>query len=97
VLDLLVEGGIAHPEVNQPLWIAGRKVLPDFCWPEQRLVLEADGADFHDHPIARADDAERQRLLEAAGWRVLRVTWAQAVGRGAETLRRVRAFGGPCG
>src|SRR5829696_5682552 len=95
VLDLLLEGGIAHPEVNVPLWIAGRKVIPDFCWPEQRLVLEADGAAFHDNPVARAEDAERQALLEANGWRVLRVTWAQAVGRGVETLRRVRAAGAP--
>ena len=97
VLDLLLEGGIAHPEVNVPLWIAGRKVIPDFCWPEQRLVLEADGAAFHDNPVARAEDAERQALLEANGWRVLRVTWAQAVGRGVETLRRVRAAGAPVG
>jgi hypothetical protein len=95
VLDLLLEGGIEHPEVNVPMWLDGRKVIPDFCWPEQRLVIEADGAAFHDNPIARADDLERQALLEAHGWRVLRVTWAQAVLRGAATLRRVRAAGAP--
>jgi hypothetical protein len=95
VLDLLLEGGIAHPLVNVPLLLEGRKVIPDFCWPEQRLVLEADGAAFHGNAVARADDAERQALLEAHGWRVMRVTWAQAVRRGAETLRRVRTAGAP--
>jgi hypothetical protein len=95
VLDLLLGGGIAHPRVNEPLWIDGRRVIPDFHWPEQHLVLEADGAAWHDNPLAREDDIERQALLEAHGERVLRVTWEQAVGRGAETLRRVRAAGAP--
>ena len=56
--------------------------IPDFRWPDQRLVVEADGAAWHDNPLAREDDAERQALLEAAGERVIRVTWEQAV-RGA--------------
>ena len=30
VLDLLLDGGIAHPEVNQPLWIAGRSAKPSW-------------------------------------------------------------------
>ena len=65
VLDLLLDAGIAHPDVNVPLYIGGRKVIPDFRWPEQRLVIEADGAAWHDHQLAREDDAERQALLEA--------------------------------
>jgi very-short-patch-repair endonuclease len=97
VLDLLLDAGFAHPDVNEPLRIGGRRVVPDFRWPEQRLIIEADGASYHDDPLARADDAERQALLEAHGERVLRVTWAQAVERGAETLRRVGAAGAPKG
>ena len=91
VLDLLLEGGIPHPDVNRPLTIDGRRVIPDFRWPQYRLVLEADGAEWHDDRLAREDDAERQALLEAHGERVLRVTWKQAVARRAETLARVRA------
>lgn len=97
VLDLLLEGGIVHPDVNVPMRIGGRLVIPDFRWPEQRLVIEADGAAWHDNQLAREDDAERQALLEAHGERVLRVTWAQVVGRRAETLRRTRAAGAPSG
>ena len=95
VLDLLLEGGFARPDVNVPIRMGGRVVIPDFRWPAQRLVLEADGAAYHDNPLAREDDAERQALLEAHGERVLRVTWAQAVARASETLRRVRAAGAP--
>jgi very-short-patch-repair endonuclease len=95
VLDLILRGGLAHPHVNTPLVLGGRRVVPDFRWPEQRLVVEADGGAWHDHPLAREDDAERQALLEAHGERVIRVTWHQAIARRAETLARLRAAGAP--
>jgi very-short-patch-repair endonuclease len=95
VLDLILAGGLQHPHVNRPLTIGGRRVVPDFRWPDQRLVLEADGAAWHDDRLAREDDAERQALLEASGERVVRVTWAQAIGRRAQTLERLRAAGAP--
>jgi hypothetical protein len=95
VLDLLIAGGIRPPDVNKPLLLAGRRVIPDFRWPEQRVILEADSAAWHDNPIAREDDAERQALLEAHGERVLRVTWLQVVTKPGETLARVRAAGVP--
>jgi very-short-patch-repair endonuclease len=95
VLDLILHGGFEHPDVNRPLRIDGRKVIPDFRWPAQRLVIEADGAEWHDNPIAREDDAERQAILEAHGERVLRVTWTQAITRRPETLDRIRAAGAP--
>jgi very-short-patch-repair endonuclease len=75
--------------------LAGRRVIPDFRWPAARLVVEADGAAWHDNPTAREDDAERQALLEAHGERVIRVTWEQAVARRAETRRRIGAAGAP--
>jgi len=95
VLDLILNGGFEHPDVNKPLVLDSRRVKPDFRWPAQRLVIEADGAAWHDNPVAREDDAERQALLEAHGDRVLRVTWEQAVVRRAETLARIQAAGAP--
>ena len=95
VLDLLLRGGLAHPDVNAALILEGRRVVPDFRWPAQRLVVEADGGAWHDNKLAREDDAVRQALLEAHGERVLRVTWDQAVARPRETLARVRAAGAP--
>jgi very-short-patch-repair endonuclease len=96
VLDLILRGGLAHPRVNDALRLSGRRVIPDFRWPEQRLVVEADGAAWHDNQLAREDDAERQALLEAHGDRVLRVTWDQAIARPGQTLARIRAAGAPC-
>jgi hypothetical protein len=91
VLDLLLAGGFEHPDVNKPLVVAGRRVVPDFRWPKQRLILEADGAGWHDQLI----DDERQTLLEAHGERVLRVTWAQAVGRPQAVITSLAAAGAP--
>jgi very-short-patch-repair endonuclease len=95
VLDLLLDGGFASPDVNRPLRLDGRRVVPDFRWPAERIVVEADGAAWHDNPDARREDAERQALLEAHGERVLRVTWTQAVARPTQTLARLHAAGVP--
>jgi very-short-patch-repair endonuclease len=95
VLDFLLRNGLARPDVNRPLILEGRQVIPDFRWPEQRLIIEADGRIWHDHKIAREDDAERQALLEAHHERVVRVTWDQVVAAPARTLARIRAAGAP--
>jgi len=91
VLDLIVDAGLARPDVNRPLLLARRRVVPDFRGPEQHVVVEADSRTWHDNPIARADDAERQALLEAHGERVLRVTWKQVISRPSETVARIEA------
>jgi hypothetical protein len=90
VLDALLPV-FAHPEVNQPLYVNARKLYPDFRWPEQRLILEADGEAWHD-PVL---DAERQAILEAYGERVLRVDWREAVGDQPRLLARLTAAGAP--
>lgn len=90
ILDALL-ARFEHPDVNQPLYIEGRKYVPDFRWPAERLILEADSAEWHD-PVL---DAERQALLEAHGERVLRVRWQEAVGDQSRMLRRVEAAGAP--
>ncbi len=95
VLDLIVSGGLVMPDVNRPMLVGGRRVIPDFRWPEQRLVIEADGAVWHDDRIAREDDVERQAILEAHGERVVRVTWDQAVRKRGQTLARLVAAGAP--
>lgn len=44
-------------------------LVADFCAPRQRLIIEVDGG-IHD--TQREHDQERQRLLEAARYRVIR-------------------------
>lgn len=95
VLDLILGGGLERPDVNVPLLLSGRRVIPDFRWPRERLIVEADGAVWHDGRIEREDDAERQALLEAYKKRVLRVAWSQAVTAPSQTLNRLLAAGAP--
>lgn len=95
VLDLILSAGLTHPVVNEPLELAGTRVIPDFRWPESRLVVEADGAAWHEGTLARAADAERQALLEAHGHTVVRVSWRQAMLEPEATRERVRAAGAP--
>jgi hypothetical protein len=93
VLDLITQAGFAHPDVNVPLRIDNATVIPDFRWPEQRLIVEADGAAYHDN--TRSEDAQRQALLEQHGERVIRVTYAQAANQRAQTVERLRRAGAP--
>jgi hypothetical protein len=43
----------------------------DFHWPDLKLAVEIDGAG-HTRPPNRRDDARRDRVLEAAGYEILR-------------------------
>jgi hypothetical protein len=95
VLNLILDTGLAPPDVNKPLRLASGRVIPDFRWPKHRVVVEADGAAWHENRLAREDDAERQATLEVSGERVLRVTWTQAITRPAETIARIQAAGVP--
>jgi predicted transcriptional regulator of viral defense system len=94
VLDVILSAGLGWPDVNVPMTLEGRRVVPDFRWPERKLIVEADSRKWHDNKLARGEDAERQALLEAHGERVIRVTWQQAVSNPGQTKRRVRAAAG---
>ena len=67
--------GVAEPQANR--WIAvpdGHGFDVDFCWPEQRLIVEIDSRLFHTTARAFENDPHRDRLLMLAGWRVARFT-----------------------
>jgi very-short-patch-repair endonuclease len=67
----LLNAGLPDPKTN--VRIEGIEV--DCLWPEQRVIVELDGRSTHDTHHAFEDDRARDRRLEAAGWRVIRVTW----------------------
>lgn len=58
--------------------IPGRRFRVDFCWPEHRLVVEADGGVWgksrHTSGVGFTRDCEKTNLLTLAGYRILRVT-----------------------
>ena len=66
----------------------------DFFFPEFRLVVEADGGRYHDTPHRRREDAKKQALLEAHGYRVIRVNWDQVTQKKEQTALRLAAATG---
>jgi very-short-patch-repair endonuclease len=76
------------PQTN--VLIEGMEV--DFAWPTSRVVVEIDSWEFHGNRAAFERDRRRDRILGAAGWRPLRVTWRDLDEPGA-LERELRAVG----
>lgn len=74
-LALVRAAGLEVPEVNVRL---GNHVV-DFLWRQRRVVVEVDGFRFHSSRRAFERDRRRDAELAAAGYRVIRITWAQLV------------------
>ena len=66
-----------RPEVNADIPLGDRFIEADFLWREQRLIVELDGHNTHGTRAAFERDRQRDRILQAAGWRVVRITWRQ--------------------
>ncbi len=90
VLEMLRAHGLPPPAVNVVLGGLPRRVEVDFFYADASLILEADGARYHANRFARDADAARQAMLEAAGYRVLRLNWAQVTLDPDPTASRVR-------
>ena len=73
LLSFLDAENLPRPLVNERLG----DIEPDFRWPEQRLIVETDGFETHGTRAAFERDRARDRALQAAGWRVIRVTRRQ--------------------
>lgn len=63
----------------------------DFLFADERLVIETDGHATHGTRVAFLDDRMKDRALQAAGYAVLRFTWAEIMHRPAEVAREIRA------
>jgi very-short-patch-repair endonuclease len=57
----------------------------DFLWHELRLVVETDGLRYHRTAAQQSKDRRRDQDLTAAGYTVLRFTYAQVVREAAAT------------
>lgn len=78
VLERLVrEAGLDRPVFNTHV----EGVEADAYWPRLKLVVEVDGVQFHGHYQAFQRDRVKANQLIAAGYAVLRFTWAQLTER----------------
>lgn len=87
---LLDSRGLPLPRLNADVAVAGRFFSVDCLWQRERLIVELDGRAVHGTRQAFESDRERDRLLTAAGWRVMRVTWRQLRDREAAVAADVR-------
>jgi hypothetical protein len=90
VLPQLVAMGLPRPACNETLEIDGHRLVVDFLWQEQRLVVETDGQQVHATPIAFQRDRRRDQILLAGGYRVARTTWQQMKRERGAVVARIR-------
>jgi hypothetical protein len=86
-LFICEDHGLVRPLVNHAL--AGR--VPDFHWPQERLVVEVDGYEFHDGLPAFQDDRRRGGRFRRAGYEVIRFSAQDVVNEPAEIAETVLA------
>ena len=80
--------GIALPEVNAV--VEGWTV--DMLWRAERIVVELDGRDNHSSPGQMERDRRKDLQLRAAGYVVVRYTWAQLVFEAPAVMADLRAI-----
>lgn len=74
---LMVRLGLPRPILQHDLRISGRHYRPDFLWPEQRVIGEADGMAKYADGAAISDEKRRQGRLQGSGYVVYRWGWAE--------------------
>ena len=82
---LLRKSSLPPPERQVPV---GRFRL-DFAWPDRRIGCECDGFEHRGSRLAWKRDRGRLAAIEAAGWRVVHVTWADVTVAADQTLNRL--------
>jgi very-short-patch-repair endonuclease len=83
--------GLPEPELN--VHVAG--FLVDAVWRAANLVVELDGARYHDQPGVARRDRRRDAALTIAGYTVLRYGWDD-VGSAPAELTALLATMQPC-
>ena len=63
----------------------------DFTWHECRLVVELDSRRWHDNDVNFLTDRRKERAIRAAGYELLRFTWAEIVHEPARVAAEIRA------
>ncbi len=73
---LLVEHGLPEPVVDHAVPTIERMLHVDLAYPDRRVAIEYEGDVHRTDQMRFRRDITRREQLEAAGWRVIRVTVA---------------------
>lgn len=87
MLALVRAAALPVPEVNARV---GRFEV-DLLWRKHKVIVEVDGYAFHSGQTAFEGDRERDAVLIARGYVVLRVTWRHLVAHRDAVIARVAA------
>lgn len=88
---VLVLAGLPPALHEHPLPGSGDLVgFVDRCWPDARLIVEADGRRWHERRQQQLRDRERDLLAMEAGWIVVRLMWEHLSGDPVGTAARLR-------
>jgi very-short-patch-repair endonuclease/predicted transcriptional regulator of viral defense system len=87
LLKLVREAALPPPELNARL---GRFEV-DFLWRGPRVVVEVDGRAYHSSARAFERDRERDAMLVAGGYSVIRVTWRQLSASPEAVIARIES------
>jgi hypothetical protein len=79
---------IPPPSFNA--WLLGFEC--DCVWHDQRVIVELDGHATHATRAAFERDRARDRALNVAGWRTIRITWRQLHERPEELAADLRTI-----
>jgi very-short-patch-repair endonuclease len=82
---LLRAGGLPSPARQHP--VEGYRL--DFAWPNRRVACECDGFEHHGSRLAWKQDRLRLAAIEAAGWRLVHVTWDDVTQHRDEVITRL--------
>lgn len=89
LVSLLRAAGITGWTANHRVRVVGRGYEIDVAFRAARLAVEVDGRAFHSDARAFQSDRQRQNDLVAAGWTVLRFTWADLTQRPELVIQRI--------
>jgi very-short-patch-repair endonuclease len=74
---LVVARGLLRPRMNAPLAIRGRFFEIDALWETQKVAVELDSRSIHGTRKKFESDRQRDRILQAEGYRTIHITWRQ--------------------
>ena len=87
-LRLMIKHGLKPDAAGA--WIGPYRV--DFLYEEERLIVEVDGYRFHRTRERFIRDRRRRADLQARGYEVFVITWADLVDLAAVTMTRLRTI-----
>ena len=91
LLELFREFGLPEPECGYTVVERGRRLGDvDFAWPYARVIVEAEGFQFHSGRQAWERDIARYNRFALHGWTVLRATQGDLDDGGEEFVNAVR-------